>query len=214
MESLEKYHDTADVDNILCESKNGKFVTGYEIESCVNEYLEKTYNSELIFQNKPMIFNGLLEYIYSKCIKTVIEDTDTQSYDYKLLNDIFINIYIQLCYKFGYIPNIGIFISHLVHKDMTYIYSIRHGINNNGDKVNNNIISYLKIWDNLCDADLFAHIMQTNSVGGIFTAKVRGYSDQPNNAPMIQVNNYASIDAAQLDLLAESNDPPAQLPKL
>jgi hypothetical protein len=97
---------------------------------------------------------------------------------------------------------------------MTYIYTIKHGIYGDGNKVNNNILSYLKIWDNLCDADLFAHIMQTNSIGGIFTAKVRGYSDQPNSAPMIQVNNYASIDTKQLDLLANDNGSPAELPKM
>jgi hypothetical protein len=56
--------------------------------------------------------------------------------------------------------------------------------------------------------------MQTNSIGGIFTAKVRGYSDQPNSAPMIQVNNYASSDTKQLDLLANDNGSPAELPKM
>ena len=41
-----------------------------------------------------------------------------------------------------------------------------------GSKVINNSSNYIKMWQQYCDSDLFNHIAQTNSVGGMFVAKV------------------------------------------
>lgn len=58
------------------------------------------------------------------------------------------------------------------------------------------------MWQEYCDSDLFNHIAQNNSVGGMFVAKVRGYSDAPQTAPQITVNLTPNIDAKQLSNIA------------
>ena len=63
------------------------------------------------------------------------------------------------------------------------------------------------MWQQYCDSDLFNHIAQTNSVGGMFVAKVRGYSDTPQQTPQITVNLSPMIDAKQLQTIA------AEMPK-
>jgi hypothetical protein len=68
-------------------------------------------------------------------------------------------------------------------------------------------VKYIKNWLSYCDGDLFNHIAQNNSVGGMFVAKVRGYSDTPQVAPAITLNLTPNIDAKQLTAIA------AELPK-
>ena len=63
------------------------------------------------------------------------------------------------------------------------------------------------MWQEYCDSDLFNHIAQNNSVGGMFVAKVRGYSDTPQTAPAISINFTPNIDEKQLKTIA------AMLPK-
>ena len=58
------------------------------------------------------------------------------------------------------------------------------------------------MWQEYCDSDLFNHIAQNNSVGGMFVAKVRGYSDTPNPAATITVNLTPNIDEKQLKTIA------------
>ena len=94
------------------------------------------------------------------------------------------------------------FIYHVLHIDLTYIYNIKDGIRLDGSKVINNSSNYIKMWQQYCDSDLFNHIAQTNSVGGMFVAKVRGYSDQPTPAAAITVNLTPNIDEKQLKSIA------------
>lgn len=195
------------IDDILVECKAG-IITQTDIQRSINNYLETLYKPEEIYNNKPMLFNGLLEYIYKHNIKHLLQYNETNNnYDWKLLNDIFINIYINLCYSFGYIPMLSTFIYHVLHIDLTYIYNIKDGIRLDGSKVINNSSNYIKMWQQYCDSDLFNHIAQTNSVGGMFVAKVRGYSDTPQVSPAITVNLTPNIDAKQLTAIA------AELPK-
>lgn len=215
MDGLEKYSEAAELEDVLIDCKNG-IITKSQLDMHIDNYISSLDDHNSIFQKNPMVFNGLLEYLYKVCISKIFIRNIGHSYDYNLFNDIFINIYIPLCYRFNYVPSITSFTSHLIHININNIYNIRHGIrhSNDSDKVNIDTVEIIKLWTSLCDSDLFDNIVHTNSVGSIFTAKVRGYSDQPNNMPMIQVNNYASIDAAQLDLLANDNGSPAQLPNL
>lgn len=190
------------IDDILAECKAG-IITQTDIQRSINNYLETLYNPNEIYNNKPMLFNGLLEYIYKHNIKHLLQYNETNNnYDWKLLNDIFINIYINLCYSFGYIPMLSTFIYHVLHIDLTYIYNIKDGIRLDGSKVINNSSNYIKMWQQYCDSDLFNHIAQTNSVGGMFVAKVRGYSDQPNPGTAITVNLTPNIDEKQLKSIA------------
>ena len=189
-----------DIDDILVSCKAG-IITSKDIQISINNYLDTLYNPNEIYNNKPMLFNGLLEYIYRHNIKALMPK-DLYSYDWDLLNDIFINIYINLCYTFGYIPMVSTFILHLVHANISYAYTIKSGIRCDGSKVSTKVTNYLKIWSEYSDSDLFNHIAQNNSVGGMFVAKVRGYSDTPQAAPQITVSLTPNIDEKQLKAVA------------
>lgn len=190
----------AAAEDILINCKAGIITTG-DIQRSINNYLESLHDPSDIYNNKPMIFNGLLEYIYRHNIKYLIPD-NLYSYDWDLLNDIFINIYINLCYTFNYIPMVSTYILHLVHANISYIYTIKDGIRCDNSKVNTKITNYLKIWSEYSDSDLFNHIAQNNSVGGMFVAKVRGYTDQPQITPAVQITLAPTIDTKQLEAAA------------
>ena len=190
---LDRYSNY-EIDDTIVTSKEGKYITKTEIQNSIDNYINTLYKPDDIFNNKPMVFNGLLEYIYKHNIKPIIPNT--YNYDWQLLDNVFDNIYINLCYTFSYIPMVSIFCNHLVHIDIKYIYNIKDGIRvTDNSKVNPNIIRYIQKWLNICDSDLFTHIAQTNGVGGMFVAKIRGYSDQPQQ---IAVN--ISADVPKLDL--------------
>ena len=188
------------VDDVLIDCERG-VLTVSDIQNTIDEYMDSIRNPDDIYDNKPMIFNGLLELIYRRNIKRILPNT--YNYDYELLDDIFRNIYLYLCYMFNYVPNISTFCNHLVHIDMTNIYNIKTGFNIvDGSKVNMRHIAICKNWDAICNGDLFGHIAQTGSVGGIFVAKVKGFSDQPQPGPAITFHLVPGIEEKQLARLA------------
>jgi hypothetical protein len=190
---IERFGNT-EIDDIIVKSSEGKYITKTEIQNSIDRYIKSLYNPDDIFNNKPMIFNGLLEYIYRHNIKPIIPNT--YNYDWQLLDNVFENIYINLCYTFSYIPMVTIFTNHLVHIDIKYIYNIKDGIRVMDDnKVNPNIVRYIQKWISICNGDLFTHIAQTNSIGSIFIAKVKGFSDQPQ-----QISVNINADVPKLDL--------------
>lgn len=190
------------IDDVLIDCERG-VLTVSDIQNTIDEYLDSLRNPDDIYSNKPMIFNGLLELIYRRNIKRVLPNTYNN--DYELLDDIFRNIYLYLCYMFNYVPNISTFCNHLVHIDISNCYNINNGFyRKDGSKVNNNTYSIYKNWEQICNGDLFGHIAQTGSVGGIFVAKVKGFSDQPQPGPQITVNLAPGIEEKQLARLAAS----------
>ena len=190
------------IDDILVECKAG-IITQTDIQRSINNYLETLYKPEEIYNNKPMLFNGLLEYIYKHNIKHLLQYNETNNnYNWEFLNDVFINIYLNLCYSFNYLPMVSTYVYHLVHINIQYIYTIKNGLYSNGDKVISKANEYIKEWLEYCDSDLFNHIAQNNSVGGMFVAKVRGYSDTPSPAAAITVNLTPNIDEKQLKSIA------------
>lgn len=191
-----------EIDNILVSCKAG-VITTKDIQISINNYLDTLYKPEEIYNNKPMLFNGLLEYIYKHNIKHLLQTNDNNDYyNWEFLNDVFINIYLNLCYSFNYLPMVSTFVYHMVHINIQYIYTIKNGLYSNGEKVISNANEYIKEWLEYCDSDLFNHIAQNNSVGGMFVAKVRGYSDQPNPGTAITVNLTPNIDEKQLKSIA------------
>lgn len=191
-----------EIDDILVSCKAG-VITSKDIQISINNYLDTLYKPEEIYNNKPMLFNGLLEYIYKHNIKHLLQYNETNNnYNWEFLNDVFINIYLNLCYSFNYLPMVSTFVYHMVHINIQYIYTIKNGLYSNGEKVISNANEYIKEWLEYCDSDLFNHIAQNNSVGGMFVAKVRGYSDQPNPAAAITVNLTPNIDEKQLKSIA------------
>lgn len=188
------------IDDVLIDCERG-IISASDIQTTIEEFLDTLRNPDDIYSNKPMIFNGLLEYIYKRNVKRILPNTYNN--DYELLDDIFRNIYLYLCYMFNYVPNISTFCNHLCHIDMNNIYNIKTGFNIiDGSKVNINSMRICKNWDSICNGDLFGHIAQTGSVGGIFVAKVKGFSDQPQPGPAVTVNLAPGIEEKQLARLA------------
>ena len=185
-------------------------ITSSDIQRSINEYLAKLHDPNDIYSNKPMIFNGLLEHIFTKNIKHIIPNSNFINYE--LLDDIFNRIYLNLCYSFSYVPMVTIFCNHLIHLDIANIYTIKDGlrVNNNSNREYNNKLNLLiSKWLSVCDSDLFTHIAHTGSIGGMFLAKVKGYSDQPQQSITIALET-PRIDEKQLARLAVT--PAPQLP--
>ena len=185
-------------------------ITSSDIQRSINEYLAKLHDPNDIYCNKPMIFNGLLEHIFTKNIKHIIPNSNFINYE--LLDDIFNRIYLNLCYSFSYVPMVTIFCNHLIHLDIANIYTIKDGlrVNNNSNREYNNKLNLLiSKWLSVCDSDLFTHIAHTGSIGGMFLAKVKGYSDQPQQSITIALET-PRIDEKQLARLAVT--PAPQLP--
>lgn len=182
-------------------------ITSSDIQKSINEYLAKLHDPNDIYSNKPLIFNGLLEHIYTRNLQRILGDNTYNDYD--LINTIFYRIYINLCYSFSYIPLLTVFTNHLVHIDINNIYSIKNGIrftNDSNGIYNNKLYSYILKWIEVCDSDLFTHIAHTGSIGGMFLAKVKGYSDQPQQQITIELQT-PRIDEKQLTRLAATPAP-------
>ena len=206
---IDRVENNIEMDEILVSTNNG-LVTTNDIQRSIDEYLSKLPDPESIYKNKPMLFNGLLEYIYTKNLQKLF--SDNRYNDYELIDTIFDRVYINLCYMFSYVPMVTIFCNHLIHLDISNIYTIKHGIrleNDSNREYNYKLNSLVSKWLTVCDSDLFSHIAHTGSVGGMFVAKVKGYSDQPQTMANISVTLTPKIDEKQLVQIAS-----AALPEL
>lgn len=185
-------------------------ITSSDIQRSINEYIAKLHDPNDIYSNKPMLFNGLLEFIYVRNLQKIFS---VERYnDYMLLDTIFNRIYLNLCYSFSYVPMVTMFCNHLIHLDIANIYTIKDGlrVNNNSNREYNNKLNLLiSKWLSVCDSDLFTHIAHTGSIGSMFLAKVKGYSDQPQQSITIALET-PRIDEKQLTRLATT--PAPQLP--
>ena len=188
------------IDDVLIDTGRG-LITARELDMTIDEYVSNLRNPDDIYNNKPMIYNGLLESIYRRNIRHILPKTYNN--DYELLDQIFKNIYLYLCYIFNYVPNISAFCNHLVHIDISNCYNINTGFyRKDGSKVNINTYNIYKNWQRICDGDLFGHIVHTGSVGGIFTAKVKGYSDAPQNVAPPALGITPQLSESQLASVA------------
>lgn len=196
-------------EEILVSCESG-IITSSDIQRSINEYLNKLHDPNDIYSNKPMIFNGLLEYIFTKNIKHILPNSNFINYE--LLDTIFNRIYLNLCYSFSYVPMVTTYTAHLIHIDISYVYTIKNGLrldNDSNREYNIKLHSLVSKWLAICDSDLFNHIAQTGSIGGMFLAKVKGYSDQPQQSITIALET-PRIDEKQLTRLAAT--PAPQLP--
>ena len=206
---IDRVENNIEMDEILVSTNNG-LVTTNDIQRSIDEYLSKLPDPESIYKNKPMLFNGLLEYIYTKNLQKLF--SDNRYNDYELIDVIFYRVYINLCYMFSYVPMITTFINHMVHIDISNVYSIRDGVRYNNiqssnDVYNSRLYAYVTKWISVCDGDLFSHIAHTGSVGGMFVAKVKGYSDQPQTMANISISLTPRIDEKQLVQIASAAVP-------
>lgn len=193
-----------EIDDILIDCKQG-ILTQNDIERSIEEYTNTLPNPDVLYLNGHKSFNNLLLYIYRHNIKSILPDT--YRHDYELLDDIFKNIYMPLTYRYNRIASINNYCI-LVNIDYSLFYDIKNGeYRSTNDNVRLNTSQIIKKWINICNGELIDNVMHTGNVGGIFTAKTRGFTDTPTQATQITVNLSPMIDAKQLQNIA------AELPK-
>jgi hypothetical protein len=190
-----------EVDNILVRY-NDMVITEYDLENCINRYLSTLINPDDIYKNH-RLFNGMLLYLYKHLIVYILPDTYNNDYD--LLDGIFMNIYIPLCYIYNHIPSISNF-SILTRLQYSYIYDLHTGTYKDGSIVNNKSKQIVKKWIDICDGELLENIMHTNSVGSMFVAKVHGFREDNIASVNITVNQPV-ITETQLNSIALTGMP-------
>ncbi len=205
--NIERVNDPgpgSELDCILIDCKQG-IITEKDIERSIIEFTNTLPNPDVLYNNGHKSFNNLLLYIYRHNIKSILPNT--YNHDYKLLDDIFKNIYIPLTYRYNRIASINNYCI-LVNIDYSLFYDIKNGeYRSTNDNVTLNTSQIIKNWISLCNGELIDNVMHTGNVGGIFVAKTRGFTDTPQQTPQITVNLSPMIDAKQLQGIA------AELPK-
>ena len=179
------------MDNVILTYNNIELYKS-EIDILCDEYINTLYNADMIY--KSAVFSGLLHYIYQNKLKFIIPDT--YNHDYKLLNDIFDNIYIYLCTRFNIVPNIIQF-TVLCHIDKSLISEIKSGVYKDGSRVKSDTSETVKRWYSICESMLLSKATNESSIGSIFALKANyGYQEQPQRLEI--VNNGSNATPEQI----------------
>ena len=204
--TLEHYKDNI-VDNVILEY-NDIVITEYELEKYINQYIQTLNNPDDIYKNHKT-FNGLLLYLYNHMIKYVLPNSYAN--DYELLDNIFMNIYKPLCYRYSHIMSINNFCI-LINLNYAYFYDLKSGTYVNGSIVNNKHKDIIEKWINICNSELMEEITHRNSIGSMFLAKVHGFREDNTtninitvNTPMINEKQLQNIAAAAVPELPDSD---------
>lgn len=160
-------------DNVII-SDSGIEIFQSDIDILVNEYISTLPDETMIY--KSMTFKGLLLYIYTHKLKYVIESIknnkqiNDSSIDYSLMDSIFENIYLPLCYKFFIVPTVLSF-SVFVGISNTYLTEVVSGTYRNGSRVNSKNTETVKKWYAVCESALADKAFNDNGIGAIFGLK-------------------------------------------
>lgn len=194
------------VDEILISTERG-IVTQQDIDCLIDEYISTLYNPELL-QKNVQCFNGLLDYIFRHKLNNIIGNP--KRYDITLLDTIFSNIYVPLCYMYGYTVNV-LYYCILVHIDYDHITDIVHGVyRNNGNIVNKELQNVIKKWFKAQEASLTGQAVQGNGVGAIFALKAM-HQWQDTQTVQIQAAEPAQqLTVDELEQIAQQEQPPEE----
>ena len=196
------YTDT--IENVLINNQCG-IITERDIEKSIEQYSLSLQDPSELYNSKNMLFNGLLRYIYKHNIQYIIPDTYEN--DYVLYDNIFYSIYLPLCYKYNRVPSINNFANHLLNKHISYFYDLKTGSYRDisGSKVNINVLSIIKNWEEICNGDLSDYIVHTSSIGGIFRAKTKGFRE--NDTIKIELRDNPVLDLKQIQTAINADIP-------
>lgn len=160
-------------DNVML-AYNGIEIYKTDIDILCDEYINSLSNPDMIY--KSAVFNGLLDYIYKHSLKDILGNKVKN--DYQLLNNIFYNIYLPICYKYNKTPTILQF-SVLADIDNTTLSDIKSGIyRTDGTRVNQTTSQIVKKWYSVCESALLGKAIDESSIGGMFALKAcYGYRD-------------------------------------
>lgn len=164
----------AALDDVLICTKSGKVIAKSQIDYYSDEYISTLKKPDLI-NKKTTCFTGLLQYVFSRVVIPILPKQ--AEYDYILLNEIFLKVYIPLCDSYGYLPNLYTY-CYITNIDIQYIKSLLNGNYGNGYKVNINVIQIIKNWLNICESHNLSNVQDHNSIGSMFVLKsVYGYTE-------------------------------------
>lgn len=155
-------------------SESGIEVYKSDIDILTSEYIESLPDESMIY--KSPVFKGLLLYIYNTKLRNVIESIKNNkginqyNIDYSLMDSIFNNVYLPLCYRFSIVPTVLSF-SVFVGIDNSFLYEVNKGIYRNGSKVNPDNTRTVKKWYSVCESALADKAFNENSIGSIFGLK-------------------------------------------
>ena len=157
---------------------NGSEVYQNEIDILCDEYINTLPIPDLIY-SKASVFNGLLDYIYRKRLKKII-DSNSNGYNnnYNLLDCIFRNIFKPLCHRFNKTITVINFCC-FVNIDYSIVRDIRDGVyHSNGQKVKFESTAIIKKWFLECENSLVSKASEENTIGSLFLLKsVFSYSE-------------------------------------
>lgn len=148
-----------------------------DINLLCDEYINSLPAPDMIY--KSACFNGLLDYIYRQCLKRIINiSKNNGKYNYTVLDNIFNDIYLPLCYRYNITPTVIQFTS-LVKIDNAHLSDLRSGVyRTSSANVNPSTTQIVKTWYKACESATIGKVLNESSIGGMFIAKaVYGYSD-------------------------------------
>lgn len=189
------------IDNVLI-TENEIEVFQSDIDILVNEYISTLPDENMIYKNSS--FKGLLLYIYNRLIKNIISKdkeyrNNKYTNNYELLNDIFMNVYVPLSYRFNNCPTILEFCSCLVSIDNTTLSDIRAGVyRTDGTKVKPSTSQTVKKWFQICESSLEGKAIGDNGIGSIFALKANYlWSDSPPVPTIADQTTQATAEQIQ-----------------
>lgn len=165
-----------------------------DIDILCDEYISTLPLPEMVFKTSG--FMGLLEYIYRHKLKEVVVNNVPYGYDYHVLNDIFYNIYMPLCSRYGTTPTIVQFAS-FIKVDNSNFTDVKNGVyRSNGSRVNPENTQTVKRWFSSCESAILSKAIDTNGIGAIFALKA-SYQYKDNQTVTIESGSVLPHESAE-----------------
>ena len=173
---------------------NGIELYQSEIDILCDEYINTLHDESMIY--KSTVFSGLLNYIYKNKLRYIIPNTYNN--DYNLLNDIFYNVYIDLCTKYNIVPSIIQFCV-LCRIDRGTISDINKGVyRDNGAKVKQETCHTIQKWYETCESMLLSKASNESSIGSIFALKANYQYRDNEPIQVLQVTAENKVSPEQI----------------
>ena len=138
-----------------------------DIDILTQEYIQSLPDESMIY--KSAVFSGLLQVVYKRVLKNVIPKWE--NIDFKLLDTIFYNVYIPLCYRYNIVPSVLQFTS-MCRINYGNIEDVKHGLySSNGSKASKASTEIVKRWHEFIESGLLSKTANESSIGSMFILK-------------------------------------------
>lgn len=182
---------------------NGEIIYFSDILNICDAYINNLYDENNI--NKSAAFNGLLYYLKNdNKINKILSKTRYENgrIDYNVLDIIFKNIYLPVCYRYLKTPTIQQFCV-FTGINNGVISQIKSGnYYNKNYSVNNSACEIVKTWYDICESALYGKALEENSISAIFGLKAaHGWKEasEININTRIETHETAAEIAARHD---------------